>query len=80
CPDEHSSGVLGYRKYTADPTKDAAGKVIFDPLKSPYQADELKKNLRYVIGHPCVQCHVGFDPTRPPANPNLPKWENLSAT
>jgi hypothetical protein len=33
-----------------------------------------------VIGHPCVQCHVGFDPTNPPANPNEPKWSNLSAT
>ncbi|HUP92923.1 MAG TPA: hypothetical protein VM074_11800, partial [Solimonas sp.] len=80
CPDPHSSGVLGYRKYEADPTKDAAGKVVFDPRSSPYQGDELKKNLRYVIGHPCVQCHVGIDPTHPPADPNLPKWENLSAT
>lgn len=80
CPDEHSSGVLGYRKYKADPTKDASGKIVFDPNRSPYQPDELKKNLRYVVGHPCVQCHVGFDPTRPPANPNLPKWENISAT
>ncbi|GAC1633119.1 MAG: hypothetical protein NVS9B10_28230 [Nevskia sp.] len=80
CPDPHSSGVLGYRKYYADPTKDASGKLVFDPKTSPYQPDELKKNLRYVIGHPCVQCHVGFDPTHPPANPNLPKWDDLSAT
>jgi hypothetical protein len=27
-----------------------------------------------------VQCHVGFDPTNPPENPNEPKWNNLSAT
>ncbi|HEX4873243.1 MAG TPA: hypothetical protein VFV27_13105 [Nevskiaceae bacterium] len=80
CPDPASSGVLGYRKYLADPLKDESGKVVFDPATSPYRADELKKNLRYVIGHPCVQCHVGFDPTRPPANPNEPEWENLSAT
>ena len=80
CPDPHSSGVLGYRKYYADPTKDASGKVVFDPKTSPYQPDELKKNLRFVIGHPCVQCHVGFDPTHPPANPNLPKWDDISAT
>lgn len=80
CPDPHSSGVLGYRKYHADPTLDEAGKVVFDPHTSPYRPDELQKNLRFVIGHPCVQCHVGFDPTRPPANPNEPEWENLSAT
>jgi hypothetical protein len=80
CPDPHSSGVLGYRKYVADPTKDATGKVVFDPQTAPYRKDELQKNLRYVIGHPCVQCHVGFDPTRPPKDPNEPAWENLSGT
>jgi len=80
CPDPHSSGVLGYRKYYADPTTDASGKVVFDPKSSPYDADELKKNKRFIIGHPCVQCHVGFDPTNPPANPNQPTWDNLSAT
>ncbi|MEK6806652.1 MAG: hypothetical protein AABY95_08385 [Pseudomonadota bacterium] len=74
CPDPHSSGVLGYRKYLADPTPD------FDPAKSPYREDELKKNLRYVLGGPCVQCHVAFDPTNPPKDPNAPKWENIHAT
>ncbi len=80
CPDPHSSGVLGYRKYYADPVKDESGKVIFDPKTSAFREDELKKNMRFVVGHPCVQCHVGFDPTRPPADPNNPKWENLSGT
>lgn len=80
CPDPHSSGVLGYRKYMADPTKDKGGKVVFDPASAPYQKDELQKNLRFVIGHPCVQCHVGFDPTSPPKDPNAPKWDNISAT
>jgi hypothetical protein len=80
CPDPHSSGVLGYRKYLADPVKDASGKVSFDPATSPYREDELKKNLRYVLGGPCVQCHVAFDPTHPPKDPNQPKWENIHAT
>lgn len=80
CQDPHSSGVLGYRKYYADPIKDKEGKVVYDPRTAPYNADEIKQNKRYVIGHPCVQCHVGFDPTNPPANPNEPKWSNLSAT
>src|SRR3569623_1028364 len=79
CPDPHSSGVLGYRKYFADPTKDDSGKVVFDPATSPYEKDELKKNKRFIIGHPCVQCHVAFDPTNPPADPNKPKWENINA-
>jgi hypothetical protein len=80
CPDAHSSGVLGYRKYYQDVTKDASGKVTFDPATSPYRKDELKKNLRYVLGGPCVQCHVAFDPTNPPKDPNQPKWENIHAT
>lgn len=80
CPDPHSSGVLGYRKYLADPTRDSSGKVVFDPATSPYREDELKKNLRYVLGGPCVQCHVAFDPTNPPQDPNQPKWENIHAT
>jgi hypothetical protein len=77
CQDPHSSGVLGYRKYHADPLKDANGKVIFDPRTSPYREDELKQNLRYVVGGACTQCHVAFDPTNPPKDPNSPKWENL---
>ena len=80
CQDPHSSGVLGYRKYYADPVKDGSGKVVYDPRTAAYDANEVKQNKRYVIGHPCVQCHVGFDPTNPPADPNQPKWENLSAT
>lgn len=80
CQDPHSSGVLGYRKYYADPIKDKDGKVVYDPRTAAYDASEVKQNKRYVIGHPCVQCHVGFDPTNPPANPNQPSWANLSAT
>jgi mono/diheme cytochrome c family protein len=80
CPDPHSSGVLGYRKYLADPQVDAQGKVVFDPATSAYRPDELKKNLRYVLGGPCVQCHVAFDPTHPPKDPNQPQWENIHAT
>ncbi|PPE74952.1 hypothetical protein C3942_04555 [Solimonas fluminis] len=80
CPDAHSSGVLGYRKYYQDPTRDASGKVTFDPATSPYRKDELQKNLRYVLGGPCVQCHVAFDPTNPPKDPNQPRWENIHAT
>lgn len=80
CQDPHSSGVLGYRKYYAEPVMDEDGKVIYDPRIAAYSEDEIKHNKRYVIGHPCVQCHVGFEPTNPPENPNEPKWANLSGT
>lgn len=80
CQDPHSSGVLGYRKYYADPIKDKTGKVIYDPRTAAYDPLEIKQNKRFVIGHPCVQCHVGFDPTNTPKNPNQPTWANLSGT
>ena len=77
CQDPKSTGVLGYRKYWADPIYDDAGNVVFDPKTSPYEEGELQAMKRFKIGHTCVQCHVGFDPTDPPKDPNEPKWENL---
>ena len=40
------------------------------------------KNLvrPYRVGMSCAFCHVGPSPTKPPADPNNPKWENLSST
>ncbi len=78
CEDDKSSGVLGYRKYLREPQVDENGKVVFDPASSPYQENELQANKRYTIGHACVQCHVAFDPTNPPKDPNEPEWENLT--
>ncbi len=78
CKDPFSTGILGYRKYPKDPIVDDSGKVVFDPKTSPYEEGELETNKRWAIGHPCVQCHVAFDPTNPPANPNEPEWANLT--
>ncbi len=72
CQDPHSSGVLGYRKYFKDATAD------YNPHTAPYEEGEMQNNKRWAIGHPCVQCHVGIDPTNPPKNPNEPAWENLT--
>lgn len=77
CQDPHSTGVLGYRKYFREPELDADGNVVFDPRTTPYQEGERENNRRFAIGHPCVQCHVAFDPTNPPKDPNEPEWENL---
>jgi hypothetical protein len=33
----------------------------------------------YRVGMSCGFCHVGPNPIRPPANPEAPKWENLSS-
>jgi len=34
----------------------------------------------YRVGVACGLCHVGPDPTRPPADPENPEWRNLSST
>ncbi len=78
CEDPRSTGVLGYRKYFKDPERDESGQVVFDPRSTPYQEGEMQAQRRFAIGHPCVQCHVAFDPTTPPENPNEPEWENLT--
>ncbi len=78
CADPKSSGILGYRKYFKDPEVDANGKVVFDPRSTPYTEGEMEAQRRFAIGHPCVQCHVAFDPTNPPKNPNEPDWENIT--
>ena len=33
----------------------------------------------YRVGMSCAFCHVGPNPTKPPADPENPKWENLSS-
>lgn len=78
CADPKSSGVLGYRKYFKEPETNEAGEVVFDPRSTPYTEGEMQAQRRFAIGHPCVQCHVAFDPTNPPANPNEPEWQNIT--
>ena len=31
----------------------------------------------FLIGTSCGSCHIAFDPLKPPADPEHPKWENL---
>ncbi len=73
CTDPHSSGVLGLRKYVNRNPPEG-----FDPFRTPYQEGEIADSRRFVIGQACAVCHVAFDPTNPPADPNKPAWENLT--
>ncbi len=34
----------------------------------------------YLIGMSCGFCHIGFNPLNPPADPERPKWSNLTGT
>ena len=73
CADPKSSGVVGLRKYINDDPPEG-----FDPYTTPYQEGEIGDSRRFVIGQACAVCHVAFDPTHPPPDPNAPGWEHLT--
>jgi hypothetical protein len=77
----YASGVVGLRLFP-NPKFDAAAQKKWDPVR--YYTDEKyynDKNLikPYRVGMSCAFCHVGPNPTKPPANFDEPKWENLNS-
>jgi hypothetical protein len=59
----------GYRKFLSDDKKraDSRANRLFDgSIEPPFR-----------IGMACGACHISYDPLKPPANPNNPKWENI---
>jgi hypothetical protein len=74
CSDPYSAGIVGLR-LTPNPK--------FDP--SHWDAAEFFKDPRtyeppYLVGMACGSCHVAFNPLKPPANPEQPRWENLAGS
>jgi mono/diheme cytochrome c family protein len=83
-----SSGVIGLRIYD-NPAFNAAAKAEWmkhvgpNGVNNDYYTNEryyTNPNLvrPYVVGMACAFCHVSFDPTRPPADVNEPKYTNLN--
>jgi len=77
-----ASGVVGLRLFP-NPDFDEAAAKAWDPKRyyekrDYYNRSDLVKPYRVAMS--CAFCHIGPIPTRPPADPNNPKWENLSAT
>jgi hypothetical protein len=75
------SGVVGLRLFP-NPDFDEAAKSKWDAVQyydnpAYYQRKDLVKPYR--VGMSCGFCHVGPSPTRPPADPENPKWENLNS-
>ncbi len=76
-----ATGVVGLRLFP-NPDFDEAAKQKWDPVRyysdpSYYQSKELIRPYR--VGMSCAFCHVGPNPTKPPADPENPKWKNLSS-
>jgi hypothetical protein len=77
----YASGVVGLRLFP-NPNFDEAAARKWDPVRyytdpDYYQQRDLIRPYR--VGMACSFCHVGPNPVAPPAEPENPKWENLSS-
>jgi hypothetical protein len=75
------SGIMGYRIFD-NPDFDAEAKKKWDPNRYYSDADYAvdRKLIRpYRVGVSCGACHIAFNPTKPPEDPENPKWENLAS-
>jgi len=77
----YASGIVGLRLFP-NPAFDEAAASKWDPKRyyndpSYYNRKDLVKPYR--VGMACAFCHVGPNPLKPPADPENPKWENLSS-
>jgi len=78
----YATGIVGLRLFPNPDFDEAAakkwgdGKAYYEDPKF-YQNKDLVKPYR--VGMSCAFCHVGPNPVKPPADPDSPKWENLSS-
>jgi cytochrome c5 len=72
CTDPYSSGIMGIRLFPNPDFNAAAWNaekfLNYDPRIEP----------PYLAGLTCGVCHISFNPTKPPADPENPQWENLA--
>ena len=77
----YASGIVGLRLFPNPDFDDAAAKK-WDPVKyysDPSYYNDAKLIKPYRVGMSCAFCHVGPNPLKPPADPENPKWENISS-
>ncbi len=77
----YATGIVGLRLFP-NPQFDAAAARTWDPKRyyqdpKYYRSKDLVKPYR--VGMSCAFCHIGPNPLKPPADPENPKWENLSS-
>ena len=75
------TGIVGLRLFP-NPAFDEEARRKWDSERyyrdpSYYQSRDLVKPYR--VGMSCAFCHVGPNPVKPPADPENPRWENLSS-
>jgi hypothetical protein len=77
----YPTGIVGLRLFP-NPDFDEAAAKKWDPKRfydDPSYYNDKKLIRPYRVGMSCAFCHVGPNPVKPPADPENPKWENLSS-
>jgi hypothetical protein len=69
-----STGIIGLRKFPNPDFKPELWNV------DKYRQQPQFVEPPFVVGITCALCHVSFSPLHPPADPNNPRWGNLSST
>jgi len=77
----YETGIVGLRLFP-NPDFDEKAAKQWDPAR--YYTDPTYYNDKhlvrpYRVGMSCGFCHIGPNPVKPPADPDNPKWENLSS-
>lgn len=67
------TGVVGLRKFL-NPKFDKSRWNVEQYFQKPHTIEP-----PYLVGMSCGFCHMGFNPLKPPADPENPLWENLAA-
>jgi hypothetical protein len=77
-----STGIVGLRLFS-NPAFDEVAKEHWGDGSRFYNDQTFYNDAKlvkpYRVGMSCGFCHVGPNPLNPPADPNNPKWENLSS-
>lgn len=77
----YATGIVGLRLFP-NPDFDEAAAKKWDPKRfydDPSYYNDKNLVRPYRVGMSCGFCHVGPNPVKPPADPENPKWENLSS-
>jgi hypothetical protein len=77
----YETGIVGLRLFP-NPDFDEKAAKHWDAdryYKDPTYYNDKNLVRPYRVGMSCGFCHVGPNPLKPPADPNNPKWENLSS-
>ncbi len=70
-----STGALGFRKFPNPKFKKAAWKGWEN-----YNSHDPSVEPPFLFGTSCGSCHIGFNPNKPPKDPEHPSWENIDGT